>query len=417
MSGYTGVLGLIALPLIAYAISLDRRHIRWRPVVVGVLLQVVFAWLVLYLPAGRAVFEWLGRIVTRILSFTDEGSRFLFGWLVVEPGSNKLVFAVQVLPTIIFFSSLMMVLYHLGVMQLLVRGMARVMTWTMGVSGAESLCVAANVFVGQTEAPLVVRPYIAQMTRSELAALMTGGFATIAGGVLAAYLAMLGPEYARHLLAASVMSAPAAFVMAKMIAPESGQSQTAGQVRVRIERQTVNVIDAAATGAADGLKLALNVGAMLLAFVALIALIDYPLGKLGAMMNLEPHLGGQALSLRVIFGYLFAPIAWLLGAPWADCRTLGGLLGTKIAVNEFVAYLSLGEIVHENGMSARGEVIATYALCGFANFSSIAIQIGGVGGIAPERKHELAQLGLRAMIGGALASFMTAALAGLMVRT
>jgi CNT family concentrative nucleoside transporter len=326
-----------------------------------------------------------------------------------------MVFAFQVLPTIIFFSSLMAVLYHLGIVQLLVKLMAWVMTATMRVSGAESLSVAANVFVGQTEAPLVVRPYISKMTQSELMALMTGGFATIAGSVLAAYISMVGAEYAKHFLAASVMSAPAAFVMAKIMLPETEESLTAGKVKIRFERQTVNVIDAAASGAGDGLKLALNVAAMLLAFVALLALIDWPLGLISEAWDLDRYLGGRTLSIRTIFGYLLWPVAWLLGVPTQDCTVVGGLLGTKIAATELVAYMSLHDVMAVGGLSPRSVIICTYALCGFANFASIAIQLGGIGGIAPDRKHDLARLGLRAMIGGALASFMTAAIAGLLV--
>lgn len=416
MSQYQGIIGILALPMIAYALSLDRRRIRWRPVIGGVLLQFIFALLVLKTRAGEEVFRFLGRGVARVLDFTNEGSRFIFGWLIVEPGSDKLVFAVQVLPTIIFFSSLMAVLYHFGVMQFLVRVMARVMSATMGVSGAESLSMAANVFVGQTEAPLVVRPYISKMTRSELMALMTGGFATIAGGVLAAYIAMVGTEYARHFLAASVMSAPAAFVMAKIMLPETADSLTAGQVRIHLEKQSVNVIDAAATGAGDGLKLALNVGAMLLAFIALLALINYPLAWMSVRFELDQYLGGQHLSLSLIFGYVFWPIAWVLGVPGADCAAVAGLLGTKITVTEFIAYSSLRDLIAAGALSDRAIVISTYALCGFANFGSVAIQLGGIGGIAPDRKKDLARLGLRAMIGGALASFMTAAFAGIMIR-
>ena len=412
MSTYTGALGIVALPAIAYVLSLDRRRVRWRPVIGGLLLQLLFALLVLRTSVGRGVFEILGHIVTGVIDCTDQGSNFLFGRLGV--GDEKL-FAFSVLPVIIFFASLMSVLYYLGIIQLVVRAMARVMTAAMGVSGAESLSVAANVFVGQTEAPLVVRPYISGMTQSELLALMTGGFATVAGSVLGIYIKMVGVQYATHFLAASVMSAPAAFVMAKIMLPETAEPLTAGSVKVHYERKSVNVIDAATSGAGDGLKLALNVGAMLLAFIALLALIDWPLRLISNHWELEQHLGGQTLSIRVILGYLFWPIAWVLGVPTQDCGVVGGLLGTKIAATEMVAYLSLHEAIAAGRLSPKSIVICTYALCGFANFASIAIQIGGIGPLAPDRKHDLARLGLRAMIGGALASFMTAAIAGLLV--
>ena len=412
MSNYTGALGIVALPAIAYVLSLDRRRVRWRPVIGGLLLQLLFALLVLRTSVGRGVFEILGHIVTGVIDCTDQGSNFLFGRLGV--GDEKL-FAFSVLPVIIFFASLMSVLYYLGIIQLVVRAMARVMTAAMGVSGAESLSVAANVFVGQTEAPLVVRPYISGMTQSELMALMTGGFATVAGSVLGIYIKMVGVQYATHFLAASVMSAPAAFVMAKIMLPETAEPLTAGSVKVHYERKSVNVIDAATSGAGDGLKLALNVGAMLLAFIALLALIDWPLRLISNHWELEQYLGGQTLSIRVILGYLFWPIAWVLGVPTQDCGVVGGLLGTKIAATEMVAYLSLHEAIAAGRLSPKSIVICTYALCGFANFASIAIQIGGIGPLAPDRKHDLARLGLRAMIGGALASFMTAAIAGLLV--
>ncbi len=418
MENFQGAIGILVLPLIAYALSLDRSRIRWRPVIGGFGLQLVFALIVLNTAAGERVFEYLGVIVTRVLGFTTVGSQFIFGWLIDESiRENKFIFAVQVLPTIIFFSSLMAVLYHLGIMQWVVQLLARFMKATMGVSGAESLSVAANIFVGQTEAPLVVRPYIAGMTRSELMALMTGGFATIAGSVLAMYIGWVGEEYARHFLAASVMSAPAAFVMAKIMLPETEESLTAGSIQMRLEKKSVNVIDAAATGAGDGLKLALNVGAMLLAFVALIAMIDYPLERISVALALDQYLGGRPLSLEVIFGFVFWPLAWVIGVSPADCTAIGALMGTKIAATELIAYLSLHDMIEVGSISEKSVIIATYALCGFANFGSIAIQLGGIGGIAPERKHDLARLGLRAMTGGALASFMTAAFAGMMVRT
>jgi len=328
------------------------------------------------------------------------------------------VFAFQVLPTIIFFAAFMSVLYHLNVMQLIVKGMAWVITKVMKVSGAETLSVCANAFIGQTEAPLVVKPYILGMTRSELLTLMVGGMATIAGGVLGAYVMMLGGDdpaqqavYAKHLITASIMAAPATLVIAKILCPETATPLTLGTVRMEVEKTTANVIDAAAAGAADGLRLALNVGAMLLAFIALIALVDAPIAWLGEVTSINEVIG-RPLNLSTIFGFVFAPIAWIIGVPWADATTVGGLIGTKVVLNEFVAYMQLAEV--QGGMSDKARLISTYALCGFANFSSIAIQIGGIGGIAPERRSELAKFGLKAVLGGSLATFMTATIAGVL---
>ncbi len=412
MERIISALGVFVLLGLAYLLSVDRRRIDWRLVVVGVGLQLVFAATVHLFPPGRMFFEWIRTGVTTVLEFTFDGSRFLFGDLIEPDGPVGFVFAFRVLPTIVFFSSLMAVLYHLGLMQKVVVLMARVMTRTMGVSGSESLSVAANVFIGQTEAPLVVRPYVPQMTRSELMVLMTGGMATIAGGVLAGYIAF-GID-AGHLLAASVMSAPAALVTAKIILPESETSLTRGKVVLADERETVNLVDAAADGASQGLKLALNVGAMLLAFISLIALLNAGLAELAGPLHSFGWTWWPA-SLQEIFGYLLWPVAWSLGVPTADCFAFAGLLGEKLAINEFVAYASLGNLHAAGAMSERAVTIATYALCGFANFSSIAIQIGGIGAIAPSRRHDLSRLGLRAMAGGALASWMTAAIAGIML--
>lgn len=412
MERIISALGLVVLVGIAWLLSTDRRRIDWRLVGVGLGLQLLFAAVVHLLPPGRMFFEWIRNGVTTLLDFTFEGSRFLFGDLMDPGGSVGFVFAFRVLPTIVFFSSLMGVLYHLGVMQRVVTFMAKIMTRTMGVSGSESLSVAANVFIGQTEAPLVVRPYIGKMTRSELMVLMTGGMATIAGGVLAGYIAF-GID-AGHLLAASVMSAPAALVMAKILVPEREESLTRGKVLIADEKNTANVIDAAADGASQGLKLALNVGAMLLAFISLVALINAGLGQLASVIG-SAGLSGWPASLQDIFGYLFWPIAWVMGVPAQDCFAFAGLLGEKIAINEFVAFASLAEAAREGVIGERAAIIGTYALCGFANFSSIAIQIGGIGALAPERRHELSRFGLRAMAGGALASWMTAAVAGVML--
>ena len=394
--------GLFAMIGIAWALSVDRRAIRWRTVVVGTALQVVFALVILRTEVGRQVFDWIGTVITRFLDFTDAGASVVFG-----EKFKEFYFAFKVLPTIIFFSSFITILYYLGILQWIVRKFAMIMVRFMGTSGTESLSASANIFVGQTEAPLLIKPYVSTMTNSELMAVMTGGFATIAGGVMAAYVGMGVP--AKHLLAASVMSAPAALVMAKLMFPEKEKSHTAGKVDIEVERPWANVIDAAASGAADGLKLALNVGAMLIAFVALIALLDWPIGWLGGLA------GFPELSLNVVLGWVCSPLAWLMGVPWAEADKVGTLIGIKTAVNEFVGYVRMEEMVRAGELSERSVAIATYALCGFSNFSSIAIQIGGIGGMAPERKADLARLGLRAMVAGSLACFQTATIAGFLL--
>ncbi len=418
MSNLIGLLGIALLLGVAWLVSEHRRHIQWQTIVVGLGLQLALAVFVLWVPFGRTVFETLGAGFVTLIGYTQAGSAFIFGDL-ANAEEFGFIFAFQVLPTIIFFASLMACLYHLGVMQKVVEWMAVIMTRFMKVSGSESLATAANVFVGQTEAPLVVRPFIAGMTRSELFALMTGGMATIAGGVLAAYVLLLGgtdPEqqafYAKHLISASIMAAPAALLVAKLILPERETSETMGLVRTTVEREHTNLIEAAAGGAGEGLKLALNVGAMLLAFLALIALINGPLTWLGSVTGLEAVVG-QPVDLALILGWLFAPVAFLVGVPLDEAVTVGGLIGQKIVANEFVAYVALTEI--QDQLSERSVLIATYALCGFANFASIAIQLGGIGGIAPSRRSELAQLGLKAILGGALVSLLNAAWAGLLV--
>ncbi len=412
-----GLFGLSVLIGIAVAISSRRGDIDWRLVVSGIGLQLLFAIIVILVPGGREFFDYFARFFVKIVEFALTGSRFIFGDL-ASLENFGFVFAFQVLPTIIFFASLMAVLYHLGIMQKIVQGMAWVMLKVLRASGAESLSVAANVFVGQTEAPLVVRPYIARMTESELFTMMVGGMATIAGAVLAAYIAMLGggdPEqqlfYARHLLAASVMAAPATIVISKLLKPEYEVSLTKGTVKLEVEKTAGNVIEAAANGASDGVRLALNVGGMLLAFIALIAMIDFPLNWLGEVTGLEANLG-QPLSLSVILGYLLAPMAWVIGVPWSDAVAVGGLIGQKVVTNEFVAYANLNAI--KETLDPHSVLISTYALCGFANFSSIAIQLGGIGGLAPERRPDLARLGLLAVLGGTLATMMTATIAGVL---
>lgn len=410
-------LGLAFFCFVAWLMSSHRKRFPWRVVFIGLIMQVVLAGLILGTTWGRSVFEWLAGFFATLVSKAAAGAELVFGPL-AKPGvlnqafpeelANEGVgfifaFAGSGLLVIIFFSALMSVLYHLGIMQVLIFVMAKVMSKLMGVSGAESMAMAANVFVGQTEAPLVVKPYIKSMTRSELNALMTGGFATIAGSVLAVYMGFLGPEIGPHLLTASVMSAPAAFLIAKIMLPETEVSATGSKVELRVERSASNLIEAAANGTTDGLKLYLNVIAMLVAFVGLVALVDWPLA---AMSD-----GG--LSLAIIFGKVFAPVAWFMGVDgWHDCQMFGTLLGIKMTVNEFVAMGDLRGMAEGGFESSRSSIMAAYALCGFANFGSIGIQIGGIAALAPERKGDLSRLALRAMVGGAFASWMTATVAG-----
>ena len=412
-----GIIGIVAILGIAVLMSNDRKKIKPRLIAWGLGLQVAFAMIILWTPPGRWLFEAARVAVATLLTFTDYGAGFLFGNLyngvapsggqgplaLVDASSGDLsnigiVFAFHVLPTIIFFGAFMSVLFHLGLVQRVVRGIAWVMTRTLGTSGAESLSAASNIFVGQTEAPLVVKPYVNDMTKSELVAVMTGGFATVAGGVMAAYV-RFGVD-AGHLLAASVMAAPAGLMLAKIIYPEDGVPRTQGGAVQDPERTTANVIDAAASGAGDGMKLAINVAAMLIAFIALVAVVNAVLGMAG-------------LSLATIFGYAFYPLSWAMGVDTKDLLAFGNLIGTKLSLNEFVAYVELGHIKHT--LSPRTVVIATYALCGFANFSSIGIQIGGISAIAPDRRSDLARVGLRAMIAGALATALTGTIAGILV--
>lgn len=387
---------------VAYLLSSDKKKINYKLVSTGILLQLFFAIIILKTGPGEAMFHSIEIYASKLLSFSEAGATFLFGKLGSQNSSLKpgFIFAFQVLPTIIFFSALMSILYHLKVMQWIIKGVAYVMQKTMKISGAESMAVAANAFIGQTEAPLVIEPYIKHMTNSELMTLMTGGMATIAGSVLVAYVG-LGVS-AGHLLAASIMSAPAAVVIAKIILPEKDNPDTLDIGKVDIPVNSVNVLDAACEGASVGLKLALNVGAMLIAFIALISMADSLLGTFG-------------LTLKSVLGTIFYPFAVAMGVPLKDCVSFGYLLGTKVAVNEFVAYTELSTMISAGQLSDRATVIATYALCGFANFSSIAIQIGGIGGIAPNKKKQLAKLGLKAMVGGALASWITACIAGILI--
>ena len=440
------LVGMLLLMVIAWLLSVNRALVPWRIILWGTGLQLIFALLILKTNAGVAFFDSLNDVIVSLLNFTSEGARFLFGNLIVnnvpiargEPGMGPAApipgmvantgafFAFSILPTIVFFSSLTTMLYYFGVLQTVVKGIAWVMLRTMRTSGAETLSAAGNIFLGQTEAPLLIKPYVAGMTMSELMAVMVGGFANIAGGVLAAFVALLVaqiPDIAGHLLAASVMSAPGTLVFAKLMYPETGEPATRGQLHVAVEKIDANVIDAAARGAGEGLHLAFNVGAMLLAFIAIIAVLNALLGLFGEWTRLADVLQGygwlaegQRLNLQSILGWLFAPLAWIMGVPWSDATTVGSLIGIKTSVNEFVAYLRLSDMLAAGtDLSPRSIVIASYALCGFANFSSIAIQIGGIGGMAPGRRSDLARLGLRAMIGGSLATFMTATIAGMLI--
>lgn len=427
----TGVAGIVLLIAVAFLLSSNRKRVSPRIVLVGLGLQLVLAFLCLRFEPVVRVFDGLAAGLARVISFADAGTTFLFGKVGDASGPWGFIFAVRVLPVIVFFASLMSVLYYLGVMQRVVAGLAWVLRRTLRVTGTEALSAAANVFLGQTEAPLTVRPYIGFMTRSQLMAVMTGGFATIAGSVMAAYVGLLGKEmpggevvFAKHLLTASVMSAPAGLVMAKIMLPEEGEvPRESLNSLLSAPSSARNVMDAAAEGAADGLKLALNVAAMLVAFVALIAMLNYPLSALSELPAVaawrEAH-GVPVLSLQNILGYLLVPVAWAMGVEWADCRNFGSLLGQQVIATEFVAYLDLANHIRatqsaEPTLSVRSCQIATYALCGFANLPSIAIQIGGLSAMAPDRRAEIATIAPRAMVAGALACWMTGTIAGLFI--
>ena len=400
-----GILGVIVLLGIAFAMSNNRSAISWKLVIWGLSLQFIFAIIILKSPIGIPFFSTIDIFIKNLLSFSDAGSDFLF-----KSFSNNIVegplmnFAFRILPTLIFFSSLITVLYHLGVMQFLVKNTARIMQKTMGTSGSETLCISGNIFVGQTEAPLLVQPFVSTMTNSELTAVMIGGFATVAGGVMAMYVSMLGdvPGIAGHLLAASIMSAPAALVVAKIIYPETEESKTKGDLVISIENNDDNVMEALSRGATNGMKLAANVAAMLIAFVAMIAMINALLGIFG-------------FSLEQILGLIFSPLAWTMGVPWNEANLVGSLMGKKLVLTELIAYGDLSSAISNNLLSERSAIISSYALCGFANFASIGIQLGGIGGIAPERRKDISKLGVKTMFGGALASWLTATIAGILI--
>jgi CNT family concentrative nucleoside transporter len=432
------VVGLVVILAIAYAASANRRAIDIRTVAWGLSLQIVFALIVLKTEAGRATFKTLGDWITALLEFAGVGASFVFGplgnkqvWpeimtkvLGARGAQYSTIFAFQVLPTIIFIAALFAILYYFGVMQLVVRFFAWGMRRVMKASGAESLNVAASIFMGQTEAPLTIRPYLPEMTESELMTVMTSGMAHISGGIMAAYV-LFGVE-AKHLLTAVIMTAPGTLMMAKMFVPETAVPKTMGTVKLEVEKTDVNVIDAAGRGTGEGLHLALNVGAMLISFLALVALVNALLGGMGAFSAQHLGLTGlKDLSLQQVFGWAFAPVAWAMGVPWHDAPTICNLLGTRMVLNEFVAYANLGQYaaataLHPAGplygqLGAKSFTIATFALCGFANFSSIGIQIGGIGSLAPNRRHDLARLGMRAMLAGTLANFITATIAGFLL--
>lgn len=426
-----GLLGIVVMLGLAVLLSYDRRRINWRLVLTGLGVQTLFGVLVLKTAPGRLFFDKVGAAITGLLGFQEQGARFVFGNLVqsnvpvgtpaaggaLDTSGGMLAntgayFAFNVLPTIIFFSALMSVLYYLGVMQKLVKGIAWVMQKTLGTSGAETLSASGNIFLGQTEAPLLIKPFVATMTKSELLTVMVGGFATVAGGVMAAYIGMLAgvfPNIAGHLLAASVMNAPAGLMLAKILMPETESPVTKGSLAMNLDVVEKSVIEAAANGAAQGVQLAINVGAMLMAFVALMALLNFGLGWAGGFV------GVPELSLQLILGQLLRPLAWVMGVAWPDTAYVGGMIGLKVSLNEFVAYAQFaGDLGAGQPLEPRSALILTYALLGFANFSSIAIQIGGIGGLAPERRSEIARFGLRAMLAGNLAAFISACIAGML---
>ncbi|MBU8907839.1 NupC/NupG family nucleoside CNT transporter [Desertibacillus haloalkaliphilus] len=400
-----GLLGIFVIFLIAFLFSSNRKAINLRTIIVGLIIQLSFAFIVLKWETGQAALQWLTMRVTDITNYANEGVDFLFGGLFVEEANVGFVFAFQVLTIIIFFSSLISVLYYIGIMQWLIKLLGGALSKALGTSKAESMSAAANVFVGQTEAPLVVRPYLNKMTTSELFAVMTGGLASVAGSVLIGY-SLLGVPL-EYLLAASFMAAPAGLIMAKMIIPETEKSKTTDEIEIGKDTESTNVIDAAARGAGVGLQLALNVGAMLLAFIALIALVN------GILSGLGGWFGYEGLTLETILGVIFAPIAFAIGVPWTEALAAGSFIGQKLVLNEFVAYAAFAPEIPE--LTDKTVAVISFALCGFANISSLAILLGGLGGLAPDRRGDIARLGLRAILAGSLASLLSAAIAGMMI--
>ena len=406
MGSLLGILGLFTLLSIALLLSENRSAINIKTVLYGLIFQLIFALFILKTPFGAPIFSFLDKSINILIGFSSSGSDFLFKSYIDGVGFHPglINFAFSTLPTIIFFSSLVAVLYHFGILQAIIKFIARRMQLTLGTSGSETLSVAGNIFLGQTESPLMVRPFVSKMTKSELMAVMTGGFATVSGGVLAIYVSWLTDiqGIAGHLLAASVMSAPAALVVAKIIYPETKESQTMGDVNVNIEQTNINAMEALSNGATDGLKLAANIAAMLIAFISFVAMVNYFLS-----------FGGT--SMEEIFGFIFRPLAWTMGVPWNEAQLVGMLMGKKIVLTELVAYGDLQNLIRDGMISERSAIISTYALCGFSNFASIGIQLGGIGAMASERKKDLAKLVTKAMFGGAIASWLTATIAGLLL--
>jgi concentrative nucleoside transporter, CNT family len=404
MGRFTGVLGILTILGLAYLFSTSRRSIRLKTVAWGLGLQLALGLFVLRVKSGEWLFQKMGNGAKKLLDFSYVGSSFVFGDLGTNHSSLGLIFAFQVLPTIIFIAAFFAVLYHLGVMQIIIRGAAWLMTIIMGASGAESLNVAASIFMGQTEAPLTIRPFLPKLTKSELMTVMTSGMAHISGGMMAAYMRVGGAD-AKHLLTAVIMTAPGTLLMAKMLVPETEHPLTAGRVELPPMEKESNVLGAIARGTVDGLHLALNVAAMLITFLALLALVNAIMGWT------HLHIAWFPYSLQQVFGWVFAPVAWLIGIPWHDAPTIGNLLGTRMVLNEFVAFAQLGTL--KDALDPRSFTIATFALCGFANFSSIGIQIGGIGALAPEQRSQLAKFGIRAMLAGTMANLMSASIVGI----
>ena len=406
MENYTGILGIIVLLGIAFLLSNNKTSINKNIIFWGLGLQISFAIIILKTTFGKALFFYFNILIVKLISFADAGSDFLFTSFIPEVGYDQALinFAFRALPVIIFFSSLIAATYHLGVIQIIIKNIAKVMEKTMKTSGAETLSISANIFVGQTEAPILIRPYISKMTNSELMTVMVGGFSTVAGSVMALYVTWLNniPEIAGHLLAASVMSAPAALMVAKIIYPETKSYQIISSNSINLKSQDNNLVDAIGRGATDGLKLAANVAAMLIAFISLVAMINFILSLLGT-------------SMQEMLGLLFKPLAWTMGIPWADAKIVGTLMGEKIVLTELIAFRDLSDYVSNNTISERSVIIASYALCGFANFGSIGIQLGGIGSMAPKRKKDLSKLVFKAMLGGAIASWLTASIVGILI--
>ena len=404
---YIGFIGILSLLMIAYALSNNRKAIKFETIFWGLGLQAFFGIIILKVPFIKSQFFFVDKVFKTLISFSDKGSDFLFSSFVPGIGYHEAMinFAFRALPVVIFFSSLISIAYHFGIIQIVVKWVAKLMEKSMKTSGAETLSISANIFVGQTEAPILIRPYIKNMTTSELMAIMTGGFATVAGSVLALYVLWLEkiPGIAGHMLAASIMSAPASLVIAKLIYPETGKTNSLDELDLHIEKNTTNAMDALGNGATQGLKLAANIGAMLIAFISILSMINF---------TLEHFLN---INLQEILGMIFSPLAWTMGIPWKEANIVGRLMGEKIVLTELIAYGSLGDLINNNLISERSAIISSYALCGFANFGSIGIQLGGIGAMAPEKRNILSKIVLKAMVGGALASWLTATIAGILI--